>query len=377
MKGRKIGKNTVKVLLLTITVVVAVLLVVSAWGGKVDPNENAWLPLMTLGLPVFLAADVAVLLAWLVGMRWKYALIPFAALLLSWSPVRSVFPINLLSDDDKVADFKVMSFNTMNFAPYDPSNHNPSKSMRYILDQDADFVLLQEGSQERNYLALSNIEMMRSELEAKYPYHSDGWHDVMILSKHPYTVVPDTVLKRINDSASVPGSSYQIFARAFDIEMPQGQQLRIVNIHLHSVGLADSGKDLYMKITENEVSGTKSELRDIKHSIVDKLQASYRLRAGEAKLVRQLLDESPGNVILCGDFNDTPSSFSYRIVLGDDMIDTSVECGNGFNHTYHDNRFYFKIDHIFYRGDLKAVSWHRDKAGDSDHYPQIASFVWK
>ena len=60
-----------------------------------------------------------------------------------------------------------------------------------------------------------------------------------------------------------------------------------------------------------------------------------------------------------------------------DMRDTFTECGNGFAHTYHDNRFYFKIDHIMYRGSLDAVAWKRDKSGDSDHYPQVATFVWK
>ena len=30
-----------------------------------------------------------------------------------------------------------------------------------------------------------------------------------------------------------------------------------------------------------------------------------------------------------------------------------------------------------YRGSLDAVAWKRDKSGDSDHYPQVATFVWK
>lgn len=249
--------------------------------------------------------------------------------------------------------------------------------MQYILEQDADFVLLQEGSQERDYLRLSNVSMMREELEAKYPYHSDGYHDVMILSKYPYTVLGDSVLKRTNDKENTLSESYQIFARAFDIDIPSGKQLRIINVHLHSVGLDQSGKDLYMKITENEVQGTKSELKNIKTSLLDKLMISYRHRSGEALQVRELLNQSPKNVILCGDFNDTPSSYSYRTIMGDDMHDAFTECGNGYAHTFHDNRFYFKIDHIMYRGNLEAVAWKRDKSGDSDHYPQVATFVWK
>lgn len=379
MKKRKIGKKTLKALLLSITVLVAVLLVASAWGGMVNPHNTHVLPLLTLALPIILVANVVVMVAWLAAMRWRYALICFAAIVLAWLPVRSVFPINLFAGDipQGASSFKVMTFNTMNFGPYDPSNHSPSLSMRYILDQDADFVLLQEGSQERDYLKLSNVVMMRDELVAKYPYHSDGYHDVMILSKYPYKVLSDSMLKRTNNSPHAVAGSYQVFARAFDIELPGDKQLRIINVHLHSVGLDQSDKDLYMKITENEMQGTKSELKTIKNSLLDKLMASYRNRSAEAVQVRNLLDQSPQNVILCGDFNDTPASYTYRTIMGNDMRDTFTECGNGFAHTYHDNRFYFKIDHIMYRGSLDAVAWKRDKSGDSDHYPQVATFVWK
>ena len=153
MKKRKIGKKTLKALLLSITVLVAVLLVASAWGGMVNPHNTHVLPLLTLALPIILVANVVVMVAWLAAMRWRYALISFAAIVLAWLPVRSVFPINLFAGDipQGASSFKVMTFNTMNFGPYDPSNHSPSPSMRYILDQDADFVLLQEGSQERDY----------------------------------------------------------------------------------------------------------------------------------------------------------------------------------------------------------------------------------
>jgi len=380
MSGLKIGKNTIKILLLALTIVLAIMLLVSAWGGCVDPHSSKLLPLLTLALPIVLMVNLVVALIWCLFLRWRYALIPIAAVVFSWQPVNTVCPLNVFASTESATDsakIKVISFNTMNFGPYDPSNHEPSKSMRYILDQDADFVLIQEGSQERDYLQLSNVRMMREELESKYPYHSDGNRDLMLLSKYPYTVVPDTAMKRGPGSVNIPGSRYHYFAKAFDISLPNGKQLRLMTTHLQSVGLQQSAKDLYMKMTESEIGSSKRELKQIKHSLIDKLNSAFRYRADEAKKLRSFLDKCPENVILCGDFNDTPSSFCYRTVRGDDMNDTFVDCGFGFTHTYHDNRFYFKIDHILYRGSLKAVSWQRDKAGDSDHYPQVATFVWK
>ena len=39
-----------------------------------------------------------------------------------------------------------------------------------------------------------------------------------------------------------------------------------------------------------------------------------------------------GPVILCGDFNDTPASYTYRTVKGD-LTDGFRDCGSGFGYT--------------------------------------------
>ena len=378
-KGYKIGRRTVKVILLCITCVVALMLVASAFGGMVNPNSVAFFSVMTLALPIFLIFDFIIMIAWLVVLRWRYALISFVAIVISWGSVRMVCPLNVFSSSASATpenSLKVMTFNVMNYDPYDPSNHTPSASMRYILDQDADIVLLQEGSQERDYKQLSNTRMMVAELEEKYPYHSDGYHDLVILSKYPYTAINDTTLRRYYGLIDNLTPRYHCFARGYDLSLPNGRQLRLVNMHLHTVGLDDADKDLYMNITKNNIDN-EEDFRKIKSSLYNKLCATFKFHAHEAQMVRNFLDQGPENVIVCGDFNDTPASFCYRTVLGDDMHDAFVECAFGIKNTFNDKRMYFKIDHIMYRGDLEAVEWYRDKAGDSDHYPQVATLVWK
>ncbi len=373
MKGLRLGKLTIKTVLLLITVVMAVTMLLSAWGGLVSPEKSRLLPLATLAMPLVLIVNVVMALVWLCMFKWKYALIPIVAIAVSWSPVSMVCPLNFFAkivDNDK--SFRVMTFNVANFGPYDPSNHNPSKSMRYILDQDADFVLLQEGSQERTYLALSNVKMMANEVEQKYPYHSDGWRDLMILSKYPYTVVPDSAFDVLHEAHG------GVYAKAFDIELPNSKQLRILNLHLRSIGMGEGDKNLYADITKRGVNVQKrSELRKIKHSLFDKLDRAFKRHAEEAVIVRGLIDNSPGNLIVCGDFNETPASYCYRAIRGDDLSDTFQDCGAGLTWTFYDRRLFFKIDHIMYRGEIEAVDWKRDKEGDSDHYPQVATFVWK
>jgi endonuclease/exonuclease/phosphatase (EEP) superfamily protein YafD len=370
-KGLKMGKRTLKVILLCCTMFMALLLVVSAWGGYVNPNSFSFLSVLTLALPLILIINLVIMIAWLVVLRWRYALITLAALLLSCGSISTVCPLNVFAKNYEAdSTFKVMSYNVANF---DYTNQDkPSKPMRYILDQNADLVLMQEGSQDRYFLMVPNVISMREEIERKYPYHSDGWRDLVILSKYPYTVVPDSsFVKKSNHDAIV-------YAKAFDIEMPGGKQLRVVNLHLRSMGMDKEDKDLYSSLTRNEVDvNNRNNLNRIKHSLYDKLRRAFIRHAQEAEIVRSLINNSPSNVIVCGDFNEAPSSYCYRTIRGNDLRDSFQDCGCGFTYTFNANRMYFKIDHILYRGDMEAVDWHREKVPDSDHYPQIATFVWK
>ena len=371
MKSIKIGKLTIKTILLIVTVIVAVAMLVSAWGGLVDPNKSRLLPLATLAMPIVLIVNLLMALVWLLMLKWKYALIPIAAIAVSWSPVSTVCPLNMLAKNyDTDSTFKVMSYNVANF---DYTNQDkPSKPMRYILDQDADFVLMQEGSQERYFLTVPNVISMREEIEQKYPYHSDGYRDLVILSKYPYSVVPDSAFD------TNPNHDGGVYAKAFDIELPNGKQLRIMNLHLRTTGMDRDDKQLYDSITKLDVKvQRRSELRRIKRTLLSKLERAFERHAEEADIIRSLIDNSPENVIVCGDFNEVPSSYCYRVIRGDDMSDSFQDCGFGFTYTFNANRMFFKIDHILYRGEMEAIDWSRGTVPDSDHYPQVATFVWK
>ncbi len=371
MKGLKLGKITIKAVLLTITIILAAAMLMSAWGGLVDPNESTLLPVATLALPIVLAVNVIVALVWLIMLKWKYALIPIAAIVVSWGPVSTVCPLNFFAKNyDTDSTFRVMSYNVANF---DYTNQDkPSKPMRYILDQDADLVLMQEGSQDRNYLTVPNVISMRDEIIQKYPYRSSGYRDLVIMSKYPYTVVSDSAFE------TNPNHDGGVYAKAFDIEMPGGRQLRVISLHLRSIGMDRSDKNLYTDITRRGVNvNNRSNLQRIKHSLYDKLGRAFIRHAEEAHIIRNLIDNGPDNVIVCGDFNEAPSSYCYRTLRGDDLSDAFQDCGCGFTYTFNANRMYFKIDHILYRGSMEAVDWSRAKVPDSDHYPQVATFIWK
>ena len=58
------------------------------------------------------------------------------------------------------------------------------------------------------------------------------------------------------------------------------------------------------------------------------------------------------------------------------MRDAYTDSAFGPTITYIDSRFYFHIDQILYRGDMRAVGIERGNIKSSDHYPLIATFLW-
>ena len=58
------------------------------------------------------------------------------------------------------------------------------------------------------------------------------------------------------------------------------------------------------------------------------------------------------------------------------MHDAYAQNAFGPTITYHGNRFYFRIDHVLYGGDMEAVDIERGDVPSSDHYPLLTTFVF-
>lgn len=351
--------NTMKYICRFISVIVAFVLLFSAYGGRVDPSIWVLPSLATLALPVVAIVAIALLALFALFRQWRAAALIVGAMLLSWPTLRLISPFTVIhpSADKEKTQFSVLTMNVTEFNWFDP-DAVPSKSLRYILDQNADVVVIQEGLVYYDYDQLESVKPLLKELYEKYPYRQKPFFDVGILSKHPFTEVKAPVLKQ---------DTIGYFIKAWDVEAPGGD-LRVVGMHLSS---------LRFTLNDSKVIESMNVPSDRKHrikSVATKLDNGFNSHARLARAMRQLLDETVGDVVVLGDMNDTPGSFAYRTVCGDDLRDAWADTGFGPTYTFNAHHLYVKIDHILYRGDMKALSCRRDKAGDSDHYPLVAVF---
>lgn len=348
-----------KQLLRILAIIFAFGLLLAAYGGRVNPNVWTLPSLATLFLPVVAIFCLAFMAFLLLCRQWQSASILFAALLLSWPTLKLIAPVNVgqRTSDEERQHLKVLTMNVTEFNWMD-GNTQPSKNMRYILDQDADIAVIQEGLVYFSYEHLKTIRPMLDELYKKYPYRKKHFFDVGILSKYPFTEVDDPILKQ---------DSLGYFIKVWDVEVPGGN-LRVISMHFSSLRFTKNDSRILESM--DKPSGRKKRIK----SVLGKLDGGFRTHARQAEAVRRIIDKTEGDVLIMGDMNDTPGSFAYRTVCGDDVTDAWAEVGKGPSYTFHANHLYVKIDHILYRGHMRPVYCRFDKKGESDHYPMVALF---
>lgn len=355
-----------------VTAVMGVVLIASAYGGYIDPRTSSKIALFPLGLPYVAMLMIVVAIVWLLLKQFKFALLAIASIAISFPSVIEVIPLHTsshkLTPDEEDNSFKVLSFNAYYFA-YNHDNPDEQKQlepMRYLLVANADIACVQEGpiSYSRAGDKDARAKLIK-EIRSCYPYHyTSDLNGLAIYSKRRFSIVKSGVFD---------ATSCYVLAKT----IINGRELYVLNVHLESIGLNSTDKELFMQYTRpNNFRQKISNFDEAKANIGRKLMHAFEKRAEQADSLRSIINGIEGNVILCGDFNDTPCSYAYNVIKGDDMHEAYASCGLGPTITYHDSRLWLKIDHIMHRGNLKPISVVRSKEKVSDHYPLVATYLW-
>lgn len=351
-----------KYLVFATNIVMIGLLISSYLSWVVSPLKSNLFSYIGLGFGVILLFNVLYLALWIIIKKWNLAIISFAALLICTKPILTFFPMNLTRKEAPENRIKVMSYNVHAFENENTKEDDNRPLLKYIADVDADIVCLQEYMVSKTGQSLISQRDVNKVLN-KYPYRSvtalafsSKYHiwGLAVFSKYPIEKTHEIVFNSSYNGAAI----YTV-----DIN---GVKYTVANVHLESNQITPEDKKLYNDFIQN---AQNVKLEDVTTNIRSRLGRAYGMRAAQVEKVKSYLHRSSTeNLIVCGDFNDTPISYSYKH-MREGLSDAYVSNGFGPGITYHQDFFLFRIDYIMHSKNLKAYKTKVDKVKYSDHYP--------
>lgn len=344
------GRKAVKYLLFYLAVFATLLLaaasVVSWRASYVSPEEGGFWVAMAMALPLVLLFNVAAFVWWMIRARWGIALIPLAAILFNMGYVSSMIRLPEIRLQRELSDLSVATLNANGFRRLGPVEVTASAVARLMQREGVDVVCLQEFLGSREYPADSIAARFAARAGMRYSMQEGSqaiYSRYPLFDKH-YIRFPET------------DNDYLRADMLFG-----GDTVRVVSVHLQTSGVSqlrrrfreDYGRDAPVEAVLDEVSGNS------------------RIRAQQVREIRSLTDASPYPVLLVGDFNDTPSSYTYRTMKGD-LTDGFRARGHGYGGTFRYLGGLLRIDYIFYDEHFSGVRYRTLKDDVSDHKLVIA-----
>ncbi|MEL6987681.1 MAG: endonuclease/exonuclease/phosphatase family protein, partial [Bacteroidota bacterium] len=146
----------------------------------------------------------------------------------------------------------------------------------------------------------------------------------------------------------------------------KGITIRVYGLYLMTNQITKATNEL----AENVDPGEKQFWSNVK-TILSGYKNAAPKRVSQAKMIKEHAKKSPHPVLICGDFNDTPSSHVYYL-LKKGMKDAFKIKGSGIGTTFRGNLPALRIDFILTDDHFKIHNYKTVKNKHSDHYAIIA-----
>lgn len=270
--------------------------------------------------------------------------------------------IQLIGKNSDQEGIRVLSYNVQHFKGNGQGEQkvNAEKIISFVDSIQPDIICLQESRLRKNTIfnLAQTVKKLKTIKHYQFASSSTSFGSVT-MTRYPIVNMGEI---RFENSRNI--SIYTDVLIDFDT-------VRIFNIHLQSYQI-DPNK---YTILESPNLGEEENMKEVQEIGV-KFKAAFQLRAEQVREIRKYINQSPYNVILCGDFNDTPISFSYRL-LSDELSDAFEESGKGIGRTYIGKLPSFRIDYILHGNGFESYNFETHDFELSDHLPISCDLIKK
>ncbi len=345
---------------LNINILLAFLLILSNLASIISPLDISVLVLFGLLFPYFLWFNFAFLIFWGL-LRNKNLFISLVIIILSLPIINDTY--RFFPKHDKTSahnKFRVLSYNVRVFDLYNWSHNKATqdKIFQQVRTIHPDIACFQEYFTSSG----SDFHIHDSLIQNQNFHYSHLYLNVKLKSGNNFGIATYSSFPIVNKEL-IPFNDSKNLAILSDIKIDD-DTLRVINCHLESVRFLAQDYQLIDSI---------SVLSDQKHrkqfnGLRGRILKAAKQRAQQARIIYNEIEKSPYPVMVCGDFNDTPSSYTYHRIASI-MNDSFLFHKFGMGGTY--TRFFppLRIDYILYQNRIACHTFKTIRSNYSDHFP--------
>lgn len=366
---KKFLKKFLTRIILALNGIAVVLLLLSYLSTLISPDKVWIFAFFGLAYLYILVANLIFIIYW-ITIRKRYFLISLLAILLGWGQMRKFVQIRVINEKkhDSVESFKILSYNVrlFNYFKWLGDTAINNNIFDFISYKKPEIICFQEflTNEGGGFKKKDIVEKLKGTLNLQINYFHIVTNiknsGIATISRFP--IINKGYLKFRN---SINNAIYS------DIII-HSDTLRVYNCHLQSIHLKKRNYDFIDSLILQYNNKHLDEIKDISFRLRD----AYIKRARQVDILSAHIENSPYPVIVCGDFNDTPVSYTYRKMKGK-LADAYLKSGSGIGNTYLGNFPSFRIDYILYSKKLKSLNFETMKIKWSDHYPVSCDMIIK
>ena len=326
---------------------------------------------MGLMYPYLVIINIIFIIIWAIRLKPQIFL-SLGIILVGWffiiRYVQITLPFKKLEVASTKPSFKILTFNVRHFNRYKwLKNRDISNEIFQFIEKESPDIICFQDFFTRSSGELSEKEISKRLSKTKYSHIQYRFNDpkastfgIATFSKYPIVKRGEILFEH----------SYNLSIYS-DILL-DGDTVRVFNNHLQSIRFLKQNYDfidtLKLKYNNVQVNGIVD--------IANRLKWAFEQRATQAEAIAAQIHLSRYPVIVCGDFNDSPISYTYQIIHKN-LKDAFIESGSGFGNTYLGKFPSYRIDYILHDDNFRVFNYRTPKLDLSDHYPVLCRLTKK
>lgn len=353
-----------------VTVLVALLLSFMYLSPYVSPDASWVFSVLGLVAPVIYVSGIILFLYWVIRWRWGYAGLMLVLLLFGVPKISLYYRMDTLRHYGEPAydrsALKVMTYNVRMFYG-DDGRHTVDSLAAFVNRYDPDILCLEEFSdQARGAVTRFDSLIAPGYRRAVYSRDSECTGGISLAVYSKFRILDSGRIDCINEVDTTRATA--VWA---DLKLDR-DTVRVFCNHLRSTHIKSADSDYLM----NYRFLTDTARHEKLHSMLSRFRYNSISRSHQVEQLAQAIAATPYARIVCGDFNDTPLSYTYRL-MSRGLQDAFREKGRGFSHTYRGFYNTFRIDYVLVSDDFEVISYEVPQVEFSDHHPVFVRLKYK